>query len=1512
MNLVKYFLSIVLIIFSTNTFAQQNEYTVTKEKIYVHTNHTFFKPGEQLFYKIYVVKAKDQTPTNISKLVYVDVITPAGTIAEKQVFQVIDGAAEGSFDFNVNVIGGVYKLKAYTSWMRNESDSTFFTKEITVQKTIAPRILMNLDFPKKGYSAGDKVIADFTARNLNDEPIKFYEFKYTITIAGKNILSNTMKSDKNGKAEINFDLPTDLNSNDGLLNITIDYDAYTESISRSIPIVLNNIDVQFMPEGGTLVHNITSTIAFKAVNEFGKPVDINGTIYDDKNNKVVDFESYKFGMGKFVFTPKYGTLYYAKITSLINITKEYKLPEIKNTGIVCNVTQDNENILLTINCSNAEECKIIGQTKNQIYYQEKIVFKKGEQTISISKNLFPVGITQFTIYTSTHLPVSERLVFLNENKNLQVKITTNKKQYAPREKVKLQIITTDYSGKAIPSNFSLSIVDDKLWTFADDKQNHILSWLLLHSELKGTIEEPTFYFKQDEPKSIPALDLVMLTNGYRYFDFIEYVLQENKLKFSPDQSNILSGVIVNEKNEPVQAKLFLASVQQDGKAMQIKTDKNGNFFFSDLTANQSYYLLTQSFKKEKVKINILQNGTGFNPTATMALLENKGDDNKMPAIRTLAFAERKKLEENNFTGRKQLDINDVALNNFKNKNNELNEVVVTGFGNQKRRDMTGSVVVVNAKELNGFDKLENALAGKVAGLEVRANANVFGEARISLRGIRSLTGNNQPLLVIDGVPSNLGFISQLNPNDVNNVDVLKSAASTAIFGADGVNGAIMVTTKKFRTFKTNKYILKNYFINTQQFIANGTVYTIAKKYYAPKYETTKTEERTDFRETIYWNPTVQTDNNGIATLEFYNSDANTTFRAIAEGIGYNGVLGRTEKTYSVQNPLSVDAKIPPYLTVGDKALIPLVIKNNSEGKYVVKIAVQLPENMTCEKYTNNITIEASESKEILIPITALKATKGIVKFIVDNNNEKEIISLPIEASNKGFIVIETFSGNTTQVHNFNINKLIPGTLTTKLKLFNNVEGQLLDGIESMLREPYGCFEQTSSSTYPNVFILKYLKESGKSNAEIEKKAMGYIEAGYKRLSGFETAQNGFEWFGKTPPHEALSAYGLLEFTDMQEFIKVDKKMLERTKQFLLSRKDGNGGFKLSNTGYDQFRSVPNKIANIYIVYALTQAGIGKEIKLEYETAIKAAISSNDGYQLSMMAIAANNMNNDNDFTSLLIKLNENYKKLNLQSETSVVNSRDASLRVEALSLYAIALCREKNPKIALIAELITKILAEKSYYGYGSTQATVLALNAVVSFSKLSNKASKDVKIDFVLNSKKLTGSEFLNTDCIEGKNNFSVEYADNNKSIPYNFEVAYNTFTPPNSEKAALHITSTINNKNPKIGETVRLQIAVQNKEDILQPMAIAKIGIPAGLIIQPWQLKEMMEKKEFAYYEIFDNYLVIYWMGFKQNETKVINLDLKATIEGTYKAKASNVYLYYTPEHKNWVDGETVEIGH
>ncbi len=1491
-------LPLLIITCAGNLCAQ--DYASQKEKIYLQTNHSFFSPGDAIYFKLYVVRAEDNKPTNISSVVYTELISPSGTLLQKAKYPVTDGYAEGSFDFNSDAPGGIYKLRAYTSWMQNENESLFFVKEITLQKVLAPRILMKLDFPEKGYGPGAAVKADFSMRSLEDQPIRHYEGKYTVFIGGAAISQTAFKTDGEGKATIWFTLPGNLSVNDGILTITVQYDSYTESVSRSIPIVLNKIDLQFMPEGGTLVDGLSSWVAFKALNEFGKATDIKGELRDQQGNTITHFDSYHFGMGKFEFTPKPGQSYNAYITSPAGISQSFEFPKATANGVVMHIEKDRSKILVRLRVNGKTDVKLRGISRNTTYYTRTLTLQEGENTISINENDFPAGIAQFTLYAANELPLAERLVFLNESRQLNVSVKFDKTKYMPREKVMMSIKTMDENGTAVPSNFSISVADDKLWTYADDKQDHILSWLLVSSELKGKIEEPRFYFKKDETKAIPALDLLMLTHGYRYFDFIDYVVKEGALKHLPDQSNILSGVVQDLSGNPVQARLFILQNTGGGMGMELTTGNDGTFFFSDLLSNSQYVLFAQSLnKKGRVVIHILQNGIGYNPATARSFSLLAGKPLNFEGIPASPVLNAIRQKQNPALFKRTPDEEIIGGT----------EVVVTSaYGMKRRRDITGSVAYVRADELLDANRLGNVLQGRVAGLHVMNKSNYLDGSQIRIRGMAAIYGENEPLYIINGVPVSKLFLNTMNQNDIESITVLKDGNATALYGSAAAYGAIIIESKTYRRQRIQLKFGNRYYYSSQLVNTSGANYTPVRKFYAPKYERTETDERTDFRETIYWNPVVQTNKEGIASVEFYNSDASSTFRAVAEGLGYNGMIGRTEHTYVVQQALQLDAKIPPYLTVGDKALLPLVIRNNSTEAGTYQLNITPPEKFILGPYSNTVSLQPDSSIQLLIPLETGTATSGIIRFSVTGPSSKEVLSLPVAATDNGFPVKMVFSGNQDKQHQFTIANMVPGTLRTNLRLFKSLEGQLVNGIESMLREPHGCFEQTSSSTYPNIYILKYLKEHGKSNPEIEKTALEYIRQGYKKLIGFETSQNGFEWFGNTPPHEALTAYGLLEFTDMKEFVEVDEKMLERTKKFLMSRRDKEGGFRIQNKGYDQFASVPNKIAHLYIVYALTQAGIGKEIEPEYKSAVKKAFESKDAYQLALMALAASNMKDQANYLALMQTLNQLPEKLN--AETSVVNSRDASLRVESWSLHTLALLRSANPDLAKAAGLLSNILAEKNYYGYGSTQSTVLALKALTEYARVSGKVSENATVHFKVNDTVLTDYAGVNPLLQTDTNVFAVTYEKKEGAVPYNLELSYNTYLPPTNPDAELKLKTTLKSSETTVGETVRMDIEIINTKSVLQPMAIAKIGIPAGLSIQPWQLKEFMEKNKCAYYEIFDNYLVFYWMGFAPNETKTLGLDLKAEIPGTYKAKASTVYLYYTPEYKYWAEGTEATI--
>ncbi|HEY0612082.1 MAG TPA: alpha-2-macroglobulin family protein, partial [Chitinophaga sp.] len=1136
--------------------------------------------------------------------------------------------------------------------------------------------------------------------------------------------------------------------------------------------------------------------------------------------------------------------------------------------------------------------------KNVSYYNSTISLRKGEQVIDLDESTFPAGIAQFTVYSGNSLPLAERLCFLNGNSTLHALVSTDKPKYQPREKVTMTLKTVDDKGIPVPANFSLAVVDDKLWSLADDKQDNIMSWLLMSSELQGKIEEPQFYFKKNEEKASIALDLVMLTHGYRYFDFVPAVQKEHKLLFVPNQDNVLSGIILNSKGRPVKADVYL--VEGSGlnlKAVQMQTGDDGGFFFTGVMPYTNYLLIAKSLKKaEKVRISILENSSAISALSGRQLGQAGAIAPGTPASQAPEATDDEGKTDGTLQG----------LFNGLDGDKGLSEVVVVAYGAEKK-ELTWGATSVKSYDFPAPNTMQAILNGRAAGIAITQEANSFANGPIVLRGSRSLSGDNMPLIIVDGIPVGKGEIN-ISPDEVLSITVLKDASATALYGSRGAYGVIVITTKQrgLNSIRVN-LAAKSYY--TAAFVpARGNPYAVARKFYAPQYHSTIAYERNDFRETIYWNPVVQTDKKGEAKVEFYNSDATTTFRAIAEGIGYNGKVGRAETTYVAQNTISVDVKIPPYLTVGDKALVPLVVENNSSERRLLSIRAELPAGLKAGSYVPEITLSPDSAGQVLIPIEVTAAIKGKVRITTGTDAYKETLTLPVETGAKGFPIVHTFSGNRSAEHHFTMSRVVPGTLKAELKIYKDIAGRFADDIAAMLRAPYGCFEQTSSTTYPNIFILKYLKETGRSNPAIEKKALDYLEAGYKRLISFETSENGFEWFGHTPAHEPLTAYGLLEFTDMQEFVKVDKAMLQRTKEFLLKRRDGKGGFSISPGAY-HFHAIPANVANIYIVYAMTQAGYGNEIQREYKASVEKALTGDDGYELSLAALSASNMKDKESFTKLMERLSDWYGKNDFKSGASIMGSGGTSLKVELLSLYALALMREEPFKTGLVADIICKILEARSFCGYGSTQSTLLALNALVQYSKMVTGAFAS-KIDFTLDSVAVVPEGDLIDNLKEGKHAFTVQYKNGEDAIPYKFEVSYQTFTPPNSPEAVMKLATSLSTARAKVGETVRMEVSVKNEKAAAQAMTIAMIGIPAGLTAQPWQLKELTEKNQVAYYEIFDNYLVLYWRGFEPNESKKINLDLKAEIPGTYKGKAGNAYLYYTPEYKHWNEGLEVEI--
>ncbi|MEC3875596.1 TonB-dependent receptor plug domain-containing protein [Chryseobacterium salviniae] len=1493
-------LGLFFLAFASLSKAQESFKNFEKEKTYIQTNHVFYKPGEEMYFKIYTVKAENNLPADQSKAVNFELVDPGGSVVKKAKYEIINGYSEGYFYFNSEMKGGIYKLRAFTNWMKNEDGKNAFEKEITLQKIVSPRILMKLEFPKKGYGAGDEVLANFSMRSLSNLPIPFYEGDYTVMHNGEKISEGKLITDKEGKNQLKFRLPAVLKSSDALLTIKINFDGFTESISRNIPIVLNNLDVKFMPEGGTLVNGIEQNIAFKILDAYEKPVDAILEIFNRNHQKVAETAAYNFGMGNFYFTPKRGENYYAKVLRPENISAVYQFPAAKDEGIIFNVNKQNRKIYFKIISTQEKEITLRGSFREKEIYHKIIPVKNEITQLEIPENDLPAGICRFTVYED-NIPLAERIIFTNENRQVNIKVKPVKQNYLPREKVVLHIETTDENNRPVPANVALSVVDDKLWTYADDKQNHIISWLLLDSELKGKIERPQFYFDKKEDKRIKSLDLVMLTNGYRYFEMIPEVIQKKKYKYLPEKKNPVYGIVEDENGNPVKADVFLV---RDSIILKQATSEDGLFYFSDLSRKYSQKLIAKSHRpKQQVKIRILSYKLPVNPLDKKTIHHVDVEEivkETLKEEKTLSEGEAEKLKIS--TENKTHSTSDTV------KLQKIEEVVMLGYSQTLAKKY--STVASNIVENNEFGtpELSSILSGKAAGIVVSPSGQPGGYINVQIRGNTSLA-NRTPLYIVDGVPVE-NFKTKINPNDINSMTVLKDAAATSIYGNRAANGVIIINS-----YKNNRSNIK-FDVTPKSYYAVLNVpgdslasYNYTRRFSYPVYTTTHTAYRYDYRETLYWNPVVETGKDGKAQVEFYNSDANSAFRIMTEGISSSGLVGRNETTYAAQSLISIDAKLPQYVTRTDEMIIPVVVKNNSPETRKMSMDVIVPNRVSLVESDSTITLKPLESGKLFVKIRTNEVIASNIQFTIRSGDFRETMILPFKVEEKGFPHHYSIINNKTEDNSINISDFIDGSFYSSYYVYENSALQMFEDIERLKKEPHGCFEQLSSTVYPNIFVLDYLRQSKKITPETEAQVIRNLRKGFQKMLSYKNRDGGFSYFGSSESDVALSAFALLEFKDLKKYINIEPKIIQDLTAFIISKKNQNGIFEVKRN-YER-NDVFSDFAwsrNMYVLYALSKTGI-RNLDDAYEISLKRALAAKDSYQLALMANIAANLDKNDEHQKLIEILNKQFNERNIKTKITFTGSGGFSANSETIALYLMALQKDKNANMLKLTEIADELINSNGYYGFGSTQATTLALEALSKFFAENEKLYGTEKPFITINNAEVKANNSLVSAYKTGKNLISINYP-SGKGLPYKLDYGYYTLKAPENAEIPVTITTSLKSETAKTGDTNRMTVAVSNIINNELPMVTAKIGIPAGLTLQNALLKDLLDKKQFSYFEIFDNYLVLYWEHFNANETKTINLDLKVEFAGEYTGKASNVYLYYTPEKKHWNEGVKAKI--
>ncbi len=663
-------------------------------------------------------------------------------------------------------------------------------------------------------------------------------------------------------------------------------ESYNNKASSQVADQLPEIDLAFLPEGGFLLAGQMNNVGVKAVDDKGVGISLKGEILDSQGALVTLFDTEYKGMGAFQFSPRQGERYHAKIDGKHDF--DYSFDDIVKEGIKIEYTGESKDNLLFKISTNSEIFQ--GKSyyfailhKGRTLFHQKFVLKGQDFPLKVQRAALAAGINRFVVLDEQLKPISERLYFSNSIELNDIQVVSDQKGYLPRSEVQIEIFNEEELGDKAISNLSVAVVDAYSLGVNGPKQN-ILSWLLIDSELKGSIESPAHFFKDDDYlTSKEKLNLLMLTHGWNRYIWTALTENPPSPDFELTEGISLEGTVKHAlTKKPIpKGDVELKIYSKDGfVSTEGKTDREGRFIFENIVFTDTASVFIQGQNKKGKLYTVLDIDTLFKQN---------------PKLPNLYFP--KNETKGTYSSRlyEQQYYSDLDLKNFVLENGSilLEEVSITkkketGDGHWRMYMKPRDSFKITDRDY-AYRNVGDYLQGRVGGIIVIGNT-------IMMRGLGSFRPG-PPLFLLDGTPMPGDAVMSISMSEIDLVEVLKNPAEAAIFGVNAGNGVISVFTHRGgASIGRGKYV--------QGTISKSLAgYSSFKEFYSPKYTPENIgAERPDHRLTLYWNPYVYIDN-GMATVSFFTSDDVAHYKIFVEGVTQTGeiCLGTSEFEVSKEN-----------------------------------------------------------------------------------------------------------------------------------------------------------------------------------------------------------------------------------------------------------------------------------------------------------------------------------------------------------------------------------------------------------------------------------------------------------------------------------------------------------------------------------------------------------------------------------------------------------------------------------
>ena len=752
----------------------------SQQKLYLHLDKNYYYPGENMWFKAYLVDATTHLPDTLSHNLYVELFDSGGDEVAVRLLKLDNGLAKGDIQLPDSLPEGNYTLRAYTTWMLNFGED-------------------NKDY-------------------IFEKPVYIENLEEENYISLRDIWRNRRFNRKFERKEDNYQF-------------------------------------HFYPEGGDLIENTENRVAFKAKNEIGEGVDVQGQLKTQDGAVIADLESKRLGMGYFEFVPSEDKSYYAEITFPDGSQDEFDLPDIYSSGYSMRVDkpEDGEKININIEAQGdvRADLAIIGMTRGEVNFFDEFSLNDNQAELNIAKDNFDTGISKITLFDDYANPLAERLVFIDNQDYLNIDI--DEAFIKDRDADRITINIEDADGDLGEGSFSLSItkITEKL-----DNPGGILANLLLSSDLKGYIENPDFYFCDDNDKAFEALDILMMTHGWRRFD-VEKVAAGDY----PDiEYDIMTGLnIEGEVTTPSARKgVGFANVEmmihgEADKDHTTEANKDGEFTFSNIkqeglfdaefTASHRHY--GSNLRIELESVELTDKDYSFNIFTQKHEVTWFGSD--WERVSTITYRDKHKMDprfDPSVSGSHYLDNPDQVI--------YLEEITTP------------------------HSRLLEVLRGRVTGMSFES------DGQVTLRGISSIQGSSKPAFLIDGIQIDQNRFLHKNPEDIERIEVYKGNNAT-LLGVRGAGGALLAFSKRGGVENLRSYLY--------QFMG----YHSPREFYVQSDDEIGIERNTDNYKTLIWEPDVEPNQEGEITIDFPRELEEGKYEIRLEGIDFEGKPGSVRK-----------------------------------------------------------------------------------------------------------------------------------------------------------------------------------------------------------------------------------------------------------------------------------------------------------------------------------------------------------------------------------------------------------------------------------------------------------------------------------------------------------------------------------------------------------------------------------------------------------------------------------------